>query len=264
MAYVIERFGVSWATAAVLPLLEGSQPQGVGPVGSSLVALPGGGAYDWRGADQAPMAPEVLRARGVWVANSVTDMETKLAALKALCGRRDRLWRSNGTTQHWRMARLLEVKSDLEAGLAADALMELLFEAMPGPWSGVARTVNTSLDSSPKTVPCTNGGNRRITNAVVTITAAGTAITTARVRVSGVSDFQWQGSLAVGQSLVIDCGARTIRNNGVNAYSGLSYLSGHVVSDWLRLEPGANSVEVYRTGGSVASTVQITFSDGWA
>jgi len=264
VAYVIERFGASYATATILPTLEGSQPQGVGRVDSSLVRLPGGGAYDWRGSDPAPPAAEPIRVRGVWVADSVTAMETKLAALKALCGTRDRLWRSNGATQHWRLARLLEVRSDLAAGLAVDALIEMLFEALPGPWNGTAHTVPATLDTSPKTAVCTNAGNRRVTDAVVTITAAGSAITVVRLRVSGVSDLQWTGTLGVGQSQVIDCGARTVRAGGADAYGGLAYLSGHVVPDWLRLELGANNVLVYRTGGSTASTAQITYSDGWA
>lgn len=264
MATMIDRFGAAYASATELPTLDGSQPQGAGPVASSLVRLPGGGAYDWRGSDRARRETETMRLKGVWVAASIAAMETKLAALRALVGTRDRLWRSNGTTQHWRVARLLEMRSDLGAGLAVDALLEFTFEALPGPWNGTARTVNATLDASPKTAACTNSGNLRVADPVVTVTAAGSPITVVRVRVAGVTDVQWTGSLAVGQSLVIDCGARTVRAGGADAYAGLSHLSGQTVSDWLRLEPGSNSVLVYRTGGSAASTVQITYSDGWA
>ncbi|NLD42663.1 MAG: hypothetical protein GX657_04120 [Chloroflexi bacterium] len=264
MATMIDRFGAAYASATELPTLDGSQPQGAGPVASSLVRLPGGGAYDWRGSDRARREAETMRLKGVWVAESIAAMETKLAVLRALVGTRDRLWRSNGTAQHWRVARLLELKSDLAAGMAVDALLEFTFETLPGPWNGTARTVNATLDASPKTVACTNSGNLRVTDPVVTVTAAGSPITVVRVRVTGVTDLQWTGALAVGQSLVIDCGARTVRAGGADAYSGITYLSGHTVPEWLRLQPGANSVLIYRTGGSAASTAKVEYSDGWA
>ena len=264
MAFVIDRFGTLYASATVLPTLDGSQPQGAGPVESSLVRLPGGGAYDWRGSERAQIGPTTLLTKGVWVEATVALMETKLAALKALVGVRDRLWRNNGARQDWRWARLLEVRSDLEAGLAADALIEMQFEALPGAWMGSGHLVNATLDASPKAAVCTNLGNVRVTHGIVTITAAGSAITQVKVAIAGVSEIQWIGTLAVGTNLVIDCGARTIRNAGVNAYAGFSLTANHLVTDWLRLEPGANSVLIYRTGGSAASTASVNYNDGWA
>jgi hypothetical protein len=264
MAFVIDRFGTLYASATELPTLDGSQPQGAGPVESSLIRLPGGGAYDWRGSEQAQIGPTTVLTKGVWVESTVALMETKLAALKALVGTRNRLWRTNGVRQDWRWARLLEVRSDLEAGFAADALIEMRFEALPGVWMGSGRLVNAILDASPKTAVCTNSGNARVTHGIVTITAAGSVITQVKVAVSGVSEIQWTGTLAVGASLVIDCGARTIRNAGADAYAGFALTANHLVTDWLRLEAGANSVVISRTGGSTASAAAVNYNDGWA
>jgi hypothetical protein len=261
--YIIERFGDAWASATVLPTLDGRQPLGIRGIEGSILRLPGGRAYDWRGSERAPIAPEEIVIEGVWVADSVAAMETKHAALLALVGRRSKLWRSNGTTQHWRTARLLSIDAPVEAGFAHWMAYTMRFELAAMPWQGTAQSPNAALDTSPKVVACANSGNARVTNPVVTVTAAGSTITVVRVRVVGVSDIQWSGSLAAGQSLVIDCGKRTVRRAGADAYAGFSLLAGHVVSDWLRIEPGVTAVQIYRTGGSAASTATVAYNEGW-
>lgn len=264
MTFSIVRFGDVYASAEPLPVLDGRQPQGSGSVASSLVALPGGAAFDWRGGDPARIEAQEVTVEGVWVADTPAALQAKLHSLRALLGKRARLWRADDTEQQWRIARCLEVRSQKEPGSQGHAEIGLRFQLFPGPWNGAARTVNSALDASPKTLTCNNAGNVRVDNAVVTVTAAGSAITQVRVRVANVSDIRWNGNLAVGQTLMLDCGARTARIGSTDAYAGWEYLSGHVVPEWLRLQPGNNSVLIYRTGGSSASTAQITFNDGWA
>ena len=263
MAYIIERFGDVWSTAVELPTLDGKQPRGIRGIEGSMIRLPGGRAYDWRGGEQAPIAPEEVTIEGTWVAASVAAMETKHAALLGLAGQRSKLWRSNGTNQHWRTARVLSIDAPVEAGFATWMSYTMRLELAAMPWQGTAQSPNAALDTSPKVVACANSGNARVTNPVVTVTAAGSTITVVRVRVVGVSDIQWSGSLAAGQSLVIDCGKRTVRRAGADAYAGFSLLAGHVVSDWLRIEPGVTAVQIYRTGGSAASTATVAYNEGW-
>lgn len=263
MAYVIDRFGASYGSGAVLPTLEGRQPQGTGPVDSSQVKLPGGGAYDWRGAGEALPEIETVRVRGVWKAADVAAMEIKLDALKALCGQRSYLWRSNGALTHSRLARCLEVDSDLEAGLAADALIEMVFELAATPWIGTARNVGQSLDTSPKSFTLTNGGNAQVRDVVITVMAVGTAITQIYVVRSGLVEMRWQGTIAPGSSLVIDTGARSVKLDGADAYDGFSLQAGHIIGDWLRLGPGDNTVLISRTGGGATSTGAFVYADGW-
>lgn len=263
MTFSIVRFGDVYATAEELPLLDGAQPQGAGDVQPSLIQL-SGGAFDWRGGDRARFEPQEITVNGVYAADTSVEVAAKLATLNALLGVRSKLWRTDDTVQHWRTARLLEVRSPKEAGSQGHAEFTLRFHLAPGPWRGTVRTVNATLSASPVTAACTNSGNARVDDAIITITAAGSAITVVHVTVSGVSQIAWTGTLAVGQSLVIDCGARTVRNHGVDAYSGLTYTIYHKVPEWLRLQPGANSVQIHRTGGSSASAAQITYNDGWA
>ena len=56
MAYAIDRFGIAYESAAVLPVHNARQPQGTASVESTLLDLPWGGAFDWRGADHAQTA----------------------------------------------------------------------------------------------------------------------------------------------------------------------------------------------------------------
>jgi len=263
--YIIERFGDAWASATVLPTLDGRQPLGIRGIEGSILRLPGGRAYDWRGGERAPIAPEEIVIEGVWVADSVAAMETKHAALLALVGRRSKLWRSNGTTQHWRTARLLSIDAPVEAGFATWMAYTMRFELAAMPWQGTARTPNAALanaDPSYTTLTCTNGGNVRVRGAVVTITAQSSAITRVKVRVVGVSEIQWDGTLPAGSTLTIDCGAKTVRIGSSDAYN-ITLTGNHTISDWLRLEPGNTSVRIYRTGGGSTSTATITFNDGW-
>jgi hypothetical protein len=77
----------------------------------------------------------------------------------------------------------------------------------------------------------------------------------------------WAGTggnaLAVGTQLVVDFGGMGITNNGVNAYGGLTLTTSHKIDDWLRLEPGNNSVIVTKTGGSTSTELAVVYFDGW-
>jgi hypothetical protein len=110
----------------------------------------------------------------------------------------------------------------------------------------------------------TNAGNRTVTNAMLTITASASA-TISNVRiVCGDCDWTWTGTVAVSTSLTVDCGQRSIKNNGVDAYSGLALNVDHTVADWLRLEPGANTITITYSGNADNSAgVTLSFYDGW-
>jgi hypothetical protein len=62
----------------------------------------------------------------------------------------------------------------------------------------------------------------------------------------------------------VDCGQRSVKNNGVDAYSGLALNSGHTVADWLQIAPGANTITITYTGNADNSAgVTLSFYDGW-
>lgn len=263
--HIIERFGDAWASAEVLPTLDGTQDLGAGPVRSPLVAVPGG-AYDAAGADRVRRQAERIVVRGTWVAASAAALEAKIAALRALVGLRSKLWRSNGAAQHWRYARLLQVEAPVQAALGRWAEARLDFEALPGPWQGTAHDLTVPMDGLPKTINMANGGNAPVSNVILTLTAGAVAITSVGIGMTGKSYFRWTGSLGAGKALVIDCGARSVRLAGVNAYAGFALGASHTIDDWLRLEPGSNPVIVGLSGGgSLAdATLRYQYADGHA
>ena len=264
MAQIVTRFGDVYSTAEVLPLYAGRQPQGAGDVGSSLVQIPGG-VFDYRGSDDA--APEAERSDivGEWIAATASEVEAKVRALRALRGVRSRLWRVDASSnQQWRWARCLRVQSEVEPGALTVASFRLTFELFPMPWSGTDRSNSVTLSSSPQNVSLTNSGDAYVRDAVLTLTAGSAAITQVDFVVSGVVAMRWTGTIGVGQSLVIDCGKRTVLLAGADAYSGFSLESGHAIGDWLRLAKGGNTtLVVTRSGGSTNSTLAWEYADAW-
>ena len=102
-----------------------------------------------------------------------------------------------------------------------------------------------------------------MTAAILTITAAGNAISGITFK-CGSCDWTFSGSVAAGKVLTIDTGTRSIRNDGIDAYSLFALNAGHTVADWLQLAPGANSVTITYTCAGAATAFTPTFYDGWA
>jgi hypothetical protein len=159
------------------------------------------------------------------------------------------------------------VESDLEPGSPSWAEIELLFEADPEPWSGTTGYTVVTLSGAVKTATITNDGNavvREITVTVHPATSAITTITLENLTTGHVSKIKYTGTVAATQALVIDCAARSVENNSTSAYTGISLLAGHAVTEWLRLAPGSNSIRITTTGGAATSTVGFAFKDGYA
>ncbi len=267
MPFVIDRFGDTYAAGEELPRYDGSQPQGAGRVESSQVRLVGGALYDWRGDEQALPPAERIEIRGQWVASSAGGMQTKLAALKALRGKKSKLWRTSGSTSHWRRARCLAVESDLKPGSPSWAEITMLFEADPEPWSGTTGYTVVTLNASPKTATITNNGNavvREITVSVRPKTSPITALHIENLTTGHVSKIKYGGPVATTQTLVIDCAARTVEVGGADAYANFDLEAAHTITEWLRLAPGNNSIRITRTGGATTTTMGFAFKNGYA
>jgi hypothetical protein len=118
------------------------------------------------------------------------------------------------------------------------------------------------LNSTPKAVIVTNGGNALATRVILSITA-GSAPITALAIASGLHSVTYTGTIAAGKTLVLDCGAWSILNDGVDAYALFARSSAHASPYWFALTPGANTVTVARVGGATDSTLTLDFSDAW-
>jgi len=266
MPYIISRFGASWAAGVELPIRAMEQPVGLGVAASGMLDLPGGNSYDSLGSTQAKLRSQVITISGGWLAADAAATTTKIDALRALVGTRNYLWSSSdgGSTNRFRLARCLDVRAMARPGIARWATYEMDFELAAGPWNGTAHTLeSTTLDASPHDVVTTNGGNTRVRNAIITVTAATTNITVLGVSLAGKFDWHWTGTLTVGNVLLIDCGTKRITNNSVDAYATFALQAGHADNDWLPLDAGSNTISVHLTGGA-DSTFKLTYNDGWA
>lgn len=238
---------------------------GTGDTRMAILQLPGGGIYDPDGDGLAPRALARVSMSGVVHASCPADLRERCNELRALRGVRGALYRRHlDGRREWITARCMEVAAIWTTTSRRHAEVELSWVLEGTHWEGDAHDITTTLNTSPKTVTLANGGNLAIADAIITVTAQGSAITQVSIAISGVSEVQWAGTLAVGKSLLIHCGAQSVHNDGTDAYSGLTLTSNHKISDWLRLEPGDNSVVLTRTGGDGTSSVRFQYSDGWA
>jgi hypothetical protein len=56
----------------------------------------------------------------------------------------------------------------------------------------------------------------------------------------------------------------SILNDDADAYADFALTANHHILEWLRLEPGTNTVVVTLTGGGTASTIRFEYADAWA
>lgn len=263
MAYWITQFG-----SQALPTTEPTQDTGLADAALGLIELPGGGVADGDGSAPALVQlPYLLQVQAELVHTTPDSLRTALYLLRALHGIRAKLYRTpdNGAlNSEWVWARLARINVRRRGDNVLTLPVTFEFLVLSHPWSGDDATVDTVLSTTPKSIVCANGGNAAVTNAIITVTARGTPITVLTVAITGISSWTWTGTLAVGESLVVDCGARTVRNDGDDDYGSFALGAAHTINDWLRLAPGNNTVVVTRTGGDATSEIEIAYADGWA
>ena len=248
-----------------------SHDVGLPAIAQQAVGLPFG-AYDPLGSGAGQVkVPFTIPVSTMLVHDTAAELQTALAAWRALCYTRATLYRTpdGGTANsEWITARLIAIDAPKDIENLRHLAITLRFEVTSPVWSGAAHTETITLNASPKSQDVTNAGNGIQRAVTITVTASGTNITAViieNLETGHVSKIKYAGTIAVGQSLVIDCGATTIRNNGVNAYTAGAFTleAGHSLREWLRLMPGANTIRVTRTGGDNASTCVLTYADGW-
>jgi hypothetical protein len=256
-----------------------------------LIKTLGGGVYDAAGAGQLrPQLPFDLIYDCKAVGATPAALRSALDGLRALRGVRGRLYRrglddSIPNFPQWAMARLEEVVYTTEARHSHGLFQPLSLKfSVTTLWHGVLHGAPWYLDSgeyldtglyldmydryplttTSETLSITNGGNIYTDDVVLTLEAGSSVVTSLSVSV-GSCEIVYTGTVDAGTSLVIDCSPTlpTVTNDGVAAWSGFSLGASHASEAWLRLEPGANSVLVERTGGGADTYLTIEFSDRW-
>ncbi len=257
-----------------LPLNVPTTPVGTAPSRTAGVALPDGGYFDALGSS-VPAArrwPHPLPYQATLVADTAAALETALFALEALCGSRlATLTRqlANGTTTQTCTARLLQVEANRKWQHHYHLPVTLHFEQV-GPWySTTAQTVVATLSTSPKTQALANAGTAPVTAVTIsTAVMSGTPITNLLIARAGYTEIEYYGTIAAaappGKVLVIDTGAWSVVNDGVEDYDHFRRTANHKEVAWLRI-PAASSITVTitRTGGGASDTVTFGYYEAW-
>lgn len=280
MPYELYQFG-----SLVLPEYDGDEDVSTGQVAPVFLDLPGGGVFDVLGTDPARRRTTPLNKLCTLLADDSAGLRTAYNLLRAKIGRRDRLWRRWDEGYYdWCWARLVNIAARRPTGQPLEQDVDLQFVMISPHWYGQHHGGTWTLDSgilfdtgypldttdwmpltagAANSLTITNNGNRTIANAVVTVVAGNADITATKIGVTGISEMSYSGTISAGDALSIDCGALSVINDGNEAYVYFSLTANHRRDDWLRLEPGDNTVVVTITGGGTGAQALVEFFDGW-
>ncbi len=278
MSYRVSYFGSQELSSSAFRLTDGSRSR-TSPTKTI------GGFVDADSATAQLELPYVLTYSClVYESAGITALGATLDKYRAMVGKREKLiivpW-SAMLSSRWAWARCIRVNIPATVYNRSTQQVDCEF-LVESSWRGMAHGgsvasgtylfgnglyssgAGTTLNTSPKTITVNNGGNTYCDDCGITVTAGSANITYLKVVVSGYSEWEFVGAVTAEQSLIIDCGARFVRANGVDAYESFQLTSNHVIAPWLRLTPGDNSVVVTLTGGSTNSSILFTYSDAWA
>ena len=255
MAYYLESFGT-----VILPTSMTEETMDPVPARLRLVETTAG-IFDADGITRTQnQFPHNLTYRTLVHSNSATALVVTLAALRALVGTRATLTRrvEADDTQHTCDARLSAVPYVRK--VENDRYLEITLNfSQLSYWVGESKTESGTPGVDKNVI---NSGNLPQTDCVITLTSDDAALTDPTFEGPG-SVLLWTGTIPIGQSLVIDCGARSVLLNGANAYSGLSLETLHTREQWFTLEPG-NNVLLIGDSAWTTATWTIQYKDRWA
>lgn len=257
---------------------------GTAPTLLQIAPTVGGAFFDAQGADQAgALLPFDMSYDCKIVASTAASLRATLDGLRAKRGVRGKVWRrgyDDGALQ-WATARLLAVDYVDEIGLRHMQSLTLRWKVL-SQWCGGEHGAGWTLASgklldaglylnmaSRFVLPSglvaetvTSYGNAAVEDVTLTYTAGASSCTSLTIR-CGDCELIYTGTVAAGKSLVIDCGARSVTNDGSADYAHLTLGANHASAAWMRFAPGANAISIRRVGGGTGSVLLVAFYDGW-
>lgn len=279
MAYYLYRFGDDVIFPLTMPITE----MPTAPAQAGRVATVAGGFDAW-GSDTAPAEfPYQVQYRVMVAEDTAADYIAVVNALRAMARTRDYVYRIGQDHSVQRaLARVASLTATDTVNTFASVELSFTFEI----WSHwEARwdrswtlddghyldtglylddaPLTTTLTTSPQTVTVPNNGNLPVDDAVLTVTAGDAAITALTIA-CGAAKWAYAGTIAAGDSLVVDAGAWSVKNDGTDAFDDFSFDAAHALDGLFRLAVGNNSVVVTRTGGGTGSTINFEFAELYA
>lgn len=276
MSAILKLFG-----SVALPEYDFSNPAtGSGPTASTATRTAGGGYFDALGSARAPLElPYTLPFRGTLAEDTTAAFAARMKELRGMRGKVANLLREleDGTTQ-WCEAKCVRVPAEGAAGQALTQEVEIEFE-IRSPWYGalhgaawylgqsgiflgdghvLGHVESHELTASPTVITLTNAGEGQVRAVRITVFAGDGTMTALRLA-CGDCEWDFTETIAAVKSLIVDTGAWTVQNDGVDAWNGLQVTANHTRGEWLLLEPGANVVTVTFTSNASAVKPRIRF-----
>jgi hypothetical protein len=254
---------------------------GPGSTQAEWLLLPNGSSIRVDGTGTAAPAGVRIPLYMEFVEETSDALETRVRELHALHGKEYRLWREWFATgeRQWRPALLTKLDCVHEPGQHLFAAYELEWYCPAAYWRGRYHGTTTTLgvdltlqgilplgvieevhdlDESPKSLAINTNGTAPVLDAVLTITAGSEAITYLKMEGIGTA-WEYFGTIAAGQALVVDCGKDTVRNNGVDAYAQTYHLAAHTANNFLLLPAGSPAIFITYTSASDDHTLLLEF-----
>jgi hypothetical protein len=273
MSYRITQFGT-----VTLPDLDPEDDVSTFEARNSVVTLPDGW-FDVRGGERSRRNPLPLTVRRSLISEP-TDIETaadvsrtEYNALRVLVGTREKLyrtWSDVAATVEWTCARLLRVggRADRKDNRGM-AELELAFQISSPSWYSVTQVNTTGPYFGPAhemSRTLENTGNCNVIDAVITLTNSVVTIGSTLTYLKIVNNttghtIEWNGTLGQNKALIINCGAQTITNDGVDAYRG--FVRPTTQERWMEFAPGNNELDIYATGESDYAYLRYVFYPPW-
>lgn len=253
--------------STTLPTARPRPDVGTGPVRSGAILLPSGTIYDPSGEAQKRRGLYTVEYPCMVKKSTEAAAHTAYQALRALIGQYGKLYRKlyDDSTQTL-YCRLVDVRAERIPDHLFNQPLTLVWETRQEVWHGALNTDSSDF-TTPVVPEINNAGDAIQRDVTITITAAGTDITVVGIsnaETGHISDFHFTGTIAVGKSLIIDTGAWSVLNDGVDAWDDFAFQATHAIDSIIRFKNGNNTITLHRTGGSNASTYEFKHYDAYA
>lgn len=279
MTYTLTEFA-----SVALPTMMPIEDVGSGKAMTRPLQSPGK-LFDPLRADRAVIGKGQIDRQSLIHSTTEAVRVSEYKTLRGLLGVRGRLHRQQDgeATSEWVVARLVQATSRRSVKDYNHCEIRMIFEKYSPYWRDQApvgewylndgevlndglvldsEETTFTLDVSPKTLAVTNDGNAILIGLKFHLVAGSANITALKIA-TDETEIDYTGTIAAGQGLLIDCGARSVLNNGSNDRANFSLGSGHIINEWFRLHPGESPVTITITGGSTDSTISFGYSHGW-
>lgn len=281
MAYFVYRFGdITLPDRMTVQEFSPVEPQ------DTLIQTIGG-VYDNAGTGRrAPLRfPHPISIKAMQVSADANAFRTAIDALRAAVGTRAYLYRraDNDATIQTALCYLNRVPASIGIENHLHQDMSFGFRQLT-PWLGDDHAElhwddgvslwddgelwdqedYTITFASSHTQTVNNGGNLHVTDVILTVTTDANPLSNIAWYVPYTIDLAWLSTVPAHSTLIIDCGAKSVKLNGVNRYNNLSLGAAHILEDWFELAPGDNTVQIAATGTKVGATWSVSFRDWWA